>query len=110
MYRKQRRLPKSFFLSIFLAGVLLLSACSGSGTADLVHQFQSYGADFAQKAATTYHRRPAGYEAEKALGDMIYEEFTRLGFKPEFQEVNLPDGGKSRNVIVRIPGSGFTAD
>lgn len=110
MYRKQRKLPKSFFLSIFLAGVLLLSACSGAGTADLVHQFQSYGADFAKKVATTYPRRPAGSEAETALGDMIFEEFTRLGFKPEFQEVNLPDGGKSRNVIVRIPGTGFTAD
>lgn len=87
-----------------------LSACRSGRSVHLLSRFGSYGADFAARIASSYPRRPAGSEAEKMVGDMIFEEFKKLGFVPEVQDFTLGGSENSRNIIVRIPGAGFTAN
>lgn len=105
--RTSAALALCLVLSVFLS---LLTGCRSSHSVHLLSRFGSYGEDVALQIASTYPRRPAGSEAERAVGDLIYDEFEKLGFVPEVQEVPLGEGGTSRNIIVRIPGSGFTAN
>lgn len=77
---------------------------------ELLARFGSYGADRADDIAKAYPSRPAGSEAERQTGDYIIDQFRELGYVPEIQDISLGEAGSSRNIIVRIPGAGFTAN
>ncbi len=109
-YHKAGKKAKGL-LSLSLALLLIpLVSCGSKRSVHLLSRFGSYGANAALKIAASWPRREAGSEAEKQTGDYIYNEFKKIGFVPETQTVPLGGGKSSRNIIVRIPGFGFTAN
>ena len=100
-------------LCVALSLLLPLAAgCSGSETVQSKPaNYGSYGAEFAKKIASANPARSPGSEGEKKTGDLIIAEFKSLGFEPVVTEFTFQstDGQTrtSRNISVRIPGTGF---
>lgn len=107
------RYEKLVAMCVALALLLTLAAgCSGDETVKAKPAaFGSYGADFAKKIATANPARSPGSEGEKKTGDLIVAEFKSLGYEPVVTEFTFQttDGKTltSRNIEVRIPGTGF---
>lgn len=94
---------------LLVASILLLVACDDTrGQAARPADFGPEGAEFAVRMAETFPRREAGSAGEAGAADLIVEEFTRLGYAPERQTFTLSGGATSQNILVRIPGTGFT--
>ncbi len=97
-----------------LMTVLPLTACSDA--ADTNVDVANYGLDGSKLAlayAKQFPYRSPGSAQETAAGDYIIQKFKDLGFKPEVTEFTFNDTAgtslTSRNIVVVIPGSGFTA-
>lgn len=104
-----KRCCRRLLTLLLVASFLLLVACDDNrGQAALPADFGPEGAEFAVRIAEAFPRRPAGSAGEAGAADLITEEFTRLGYAPERQTFNLSGGATSQNIMVRIPGNGFT--
>lgn len=94
---------------------LLLSACDSGESSELpVADYGTYGMQTAFRFSNRYPFREAYSEDEYLSGEMIIEELETLGYEPEIQSfsVSQEDGTvkSSRNIIVRIEGSGFYSE
>ncbi|MDD2579021.1 MAG: M28 family peptidase [Eubacteriales bacterium] len=106
-------------LTISLAAVLalssfLLAACS-NGEPDQpqrIADYGRYGAAFAEKFAENYPYRSPGSAMEKAASQLIIKELTSLGYDPQLDPFTYSDQDGnvrySRNIWIRIPGTGWT--
>ncbi|NLF21063.1 MAG: M28 family peptidase [Clostridiaceae bacterium] len=97
----------SCFALIF--ALLVLVSCSDTRTVSELSRYGTYGSDFAERLASTYPARAAGTASEAASAGLIRQEFEKMGYVPEVRSFTLPEGGRSANIVVRIPGSGFVA-
>ncbi len=98
------------FVSLLLVFAFgLLVSCSGTSTAHELSLYGSYGSEIALRIASDYPKRVAGSSQENQTASLIQAAFEDLGYVPDVQTVSLPDGGSSRNIVVRIPGTGFVA-
>lgn len=108
------RARRAFIVLLIMA--LLLPAVAGcSGTAavsDRPARYGSFGADFARTLAAANPARTAGSEGESKTADMIINALRDLGFEPIITTFSFKatDGStrSSRNITVRIPGTGVT--
>lgn len=105
-----RRLRHGFMALLLCLSLILPVSCSRQKNVHLLSRFGEYGSDIARHIASLYPSRPAGSEAERQTGDYIKMVFEDLGYETEEQHIYLGNGTNSRNIIVRIPGFGFTAD
>jgi len=102
-----------FSMLLILAALLAaVSGCAGTtepGTKPA--SFGTYGPDFAKKIAKQFPARSPGSEGERMTGDLIIAEFKALGYEPTVTSFTFktPQGltKTSRNISVRIPGTGF---
>jgi alkaline phosphatase isozyme conversion protein len=109
-----------FRMPVLLLAVLLalslpltLGGCDETETQkSTVAGYGTYGSDLAEKIAAQYPLRSAGSQQEKATGDLIIKALKDLGYEPVVTEFSFVDGQgetrKSRNIAVKIEGSGFT--
>lgn len=106
-------------LTITLAAVLILSiflitSCSNGEAEDpeKIADYGRYGADFAEQFALQYPYRSPGSAIEKAASQSIIRELTALGYDPQIDPFSYTDDAGnirySRNIWVRIPGTGWT--
>ena len=91
-----------------MAQPLMLTSCKGKdkGT-DKPADYGSFGSDIAREIAGKFPDRRAYSSGESRTGDYIEEKLKELGYQPEVQSFQGPDGGSSKNYIVKIPGTGF---
>jgi alkaline phosphatase isozyme conversion protein len=105
-------------LAGFMALVLLLVLCLPLAACNEVEEepaalaaYGTYGKDFAVLLARQFPWRSPGSEQERAAAEYIVQTLTTLGYKPQLSTFTYTDtAGQaqvSRNVVVRIPGSGF---
>lgn len=100
-------------LVILLVSVsLLASACSSEGTATLVADYGTYGANWAESFAEEVPFRSPYSEGEKQAAQLIKDELEKLGYDFDVQAFSDPSNAAntSENIIVRIEGGGFRAD
>ena len=91
-----------------LAQPLLLSSCKNSNKSnEKPADYGSFGSDIAREIAGKFPDRRPYSAGESRTGSYIEEKIKELGFDPEVQSFQGPDGGSSNNYIVRIPGTGF---
>lgn len=102
------------FSMLLILAVCLAPATGCSGNAaksERPASFGSYGSDFAKKIALTLPARSPGSEGEQKTGDLIIAEFKALGYEPVVSSFTFKaaDGSSktSRNISVRIPGTGL---
>jgi alkaline phosphatase isozyme conversion protein len=102
-----------------LAAVMLtasLSACQDEqgGEVPVPADYGRYGSGLALELAETWPNRSPGSAQEQKAGQYIADEFEELGYEPEiFPFTYIDSEGRtksSQNIIVRIPGSGFTLE
>lgn len=106
------RIRLTSLLLILTLVLTAVSGCSDTTTKEVKPaSFGSYGPDFARRIATAYPARNAGSEGEQKTGDLIIAEFKALGYEPVVTSFSFKasDGSTrtSRNIAVRIPGTGF---
>ncbi len=91
-----------------MAQPLMLTSCKGKdkGT-DKPADYGSFGSDIAREIAGKFPDRRAYSSGESRTGDYIEEKLKELGYQPEVQSFQGPDGGSSKNYIVKIAGTGF---
>ncbi len=103
MITSLKRISLLVFVLLFS---LQLVACRRSSQELSPKDYGDYGAQIARRIADL-GARPSGSDAERQAADLILDELHQQGWNTEEQQVNLPSGGSSRNIIVRVPGSGF---
>jgi len=104
--------------SLLLLILLLLASPSLAGCSDAPEEtakpadYGFYGSNLAQKLADKFPYRSPGSEQEKDAGDYIVQCFKALGYQPIITEFSFQDTAgtimMSRNIVVVIPGRGFT--
>ncbi len=121
----------ALFAAIILLFMSLLTSCLGESDDEPVRlaDYGSYGADFARELAARYPGRSPGSVSEREAGDMIIRHLQDLGYEPLIEtfhfevEIDSEDSDAehnneaaatrryySRNIIVRIPGTGFLTE
>lgn len=107
---KGRKLISLALTAVFIfssaASVLLTSCKKDDGKKIRPADYGSYGSDLARKIAADHPDRKPYSEGEKATGEFIKEEMTKLKFEPEVQTFTTKNG-TSANYVVKIPGTGF---
>jgi len=107
---KGRKLISLALTAVFIfssaASVLLTSCKNDDGKKIRPADYGSYGSDLARKIAADHPDRKPYSEGEKATGEFIKEEMTKLKFEPEVQTFTTKNG-TSANYVVKIPGTGF---
>lgn len=107
---KGRKLISLALTAVFIfssaASVLLTSCKKDDGKKIRPADYGSYGSDLARKIAADHPDRKPYSEGEKATGEFIKEEMTKLKFEPEIQTFTTKNG-TSANYVVKIPGTGF---
>ena len=107
---KGRKLISLALTAVFIfssaASVLLTSCKKDDGKKIRPADYGSYGSDLARKIAADHPDRKPYSEGEKATGEFIKEEMTKLKFKPEVQTFTTKNG-TSANYVVKITGTGF---
>lgn len=107
-----RRALRALIVVLILAILAPAAAgCSGGGSAAVKPaRYGSFGAEFARTLAAANPARTAGSEGETKTGDRIIEALRDLGFEPTVTPFSFKttDGSTktSRNISVRIPGTG----
>lgn len=91
------------YLCLLLVTCILFTACKSQQKTDYSLVNESYGAEIAKKLCDL-GSRPAGSSASKQAADLIKTELQKLGYQPELQAV----ASLGNNIIVKIPGYGFT--
>lgn len=103
-----RKIIASAACVTILAQPLLLSSCKGKNkNAEKPADYGSFGSDIAREIAGKYPDRRPYSTGESQTGAYIEEKIKELGYEPEVQSFQSPDGGNSKNYIVRIAGTGF---
>lgn len=104
-------------LSCFLLIAMLfpLAACQSFKTEqeENVARYGSRGRQLALEIAEKFPFRSAGSPEEKALADYLADELKKLGYEPEIRPFSYQADGwqkQSQNVILHIPGRGFSPD
>jgi len=95
----------------------LLPACQTSTSTDVFVDYGSYGSDFALSFSSDLPFRKAFSAEEGKAADTIVAELTKLGYAPTTQDFDengqmAVRGGAvptSRNIYVKIGGSGFSS-
>lgn len=101
----------SWFLMIALTA--LAAGCSGTEeiAADQYADYGAYGSRIALNLARRYPNRSPGSNQEEEAGDLIVSLLKEAGYEPETTTFYFTDQEglmrSSRNITVRIPGSGF---
>lgn len=107
---KGRKLISLALTAVFIfssaASVLLTSCKKDDGKKIRPADYGSYGSDLARKIAADHPDRKPYSEGEKATGEFIKEEMTKLKFEPEVQTFTTKNG-TSANYVVKITGTGF---
>ena len=107
---KGRKLISLALTAVFIfssaASVLLTSCKKDDGKKIRPADYGSYGSDLARKIAADHPDRKPYSEGEKATGEFIKEEMTKLKFEPQVQTFTTKNG-TSANYVVKIPGTGF---
>ena len=107
---KGRKLISLALTAVFFfssaASVLLTSCKKDDGKKIRPADYGSYGSDLARKIAADHPDRKPYSEGEKATGEFIKEEMTKLKFEPEVQTFTTKNG-TSANYVVKITGTGF---
>ena len=107
---KGRKLIALALTAVFIfssAASLLLTSCKkDDGKKIRPADYGSYGSDLARKIAADHPDRKPYSEGEKATGEFIKEEMTKLKFEPQVQTFTTKNG-TSANYVVKIPGTGF---
>lgn len=98
---------KVLSLVMILILCLPMAACGEEKEKIKPADYGDYGAEFALKLATSFPYRSAFSSGEQGAGQMVRNELENIGYQVEVQEFQSPDGNKSCNYIVRIPGEGF---
>lgn len=97
--------------------ISLLAAMTGCGSDEpdkIIRpaDYGDYGSDFAHDFAQEWPNRTPGSVQEKQAAEAIETAFLDLGYEPEVQAFTYIGASSevisSQNVIVRIPGTGFT--
>ena len=74
--------------------------------------YGTYGSALAQKIARSYPLRSPGSTQERQTSDLLVKTLEDAGYDPQIQPFTFTDREgvvrTSRNIIVRIPGQGFT--
>lgn len=112
IFRPSLHLRLFSLLLILTVCLTVMAGCSGTTTSSTKPaSFGSYGPDFAKKIASAWPARNPGSEGEQKAGDLIISEFKALGYEPVVTSFTFKaaDGSTrtSRNISVRIPGTGF---
>lgn len=103
-----RRIMASALSLVVLAEPLFLAGCKKKNTGNAqAADYGSYGADIAREIASEFPIRSAYTPGEDKTGDYIEEKIRELGYVPEVQNFQGPDGAYSTNYIVRFEGTGF---
>lgn len=107
---KGRKLISLALTAVFIfssaTSVLLTSCKKDDGKKIRPADYGSYGSDLARKIAADHPDRKPYSEGEKATGEFIKEEMTKLKFEPEVQTFTTKNG-TSANYVVKITGTGF---
>lgn len=107
---KGRKLISLALTAVFIfssaVSVLLTSCKKDDGKKIRPADYGSYGSDLARKIAADHPDRKPYSEGEKATGEFIKEEMTKLKFEPEVQTFTTKNG-TSANYVVKITGTGF---
>ena len=108
MTRTPHKLIRSVALFLAVLFIPLLSGCDDE-EAEIFAAYGYYGANLAETLAKAQPYRAAYSGGEWETGEAIIAELQRLGYEVEIQEFGVgdTDTGRSRNLIVHIPGQGF---
>ncbi|MDW7657776.1 MAG: M28 family peptidase [Bacillota bacterium] len=98
--------------TLLIALVIMTTGCSEvEETTDKLADYGVFGSRFALSLARQFPNRSPGSEQEKLAGDLIIRTLTDAGYKPDVKTFFFTDATEqmrsSRNIIVKIPGSGF---
>lgn len=113
---REKKIPRrergyAFLLAFLVLIPVLLAACDTPAAAVRPAEYGSYGAEAATHIARSWPAREAGTDQEQAAADYIAAELRAMGYSPEIQNFIYIDSQdqefESRNVLVRIPGTGF---
>ena len=103
-----RKIIAAAVCSMFLVQPVLLTSCKGKEkSTEKPADYGSYGSDIAREIAAKYPDREAYSNGEAQTGAYIEEKIKELGYQPEAQSFQGPDGRTSKNYIVRVEGTGF---
>ncbi|NLW12133.1 MAG: M28 family peptidase [Clostridiaceae bacterium] len=104
-----------FLTLIFVAALIIaMTGCNDEAPTEVSKpaNYGEYGSDFAYDLASNWPYRSPGSRQEKQAADAIEQAFSDLGYEPEVQAFTYigadSDIISSQNIIVRIPGAGFT--
>ncbi len=107
----RRSLVSCLLVAVLFVLSLPLAACSNeTGSVQSVADYGTYGSALAEKLASDYPFRSPGSAQETAAGDYLIKCFKDLGYQAVATEFSYSDAGgshKSRNIAVKISGSGF---
>jgi alkaline phosphatase isozyme conversion protein len=105
------------FISIITFTLLLSLVIMATGCSEVEEitgqsaDYGVYGSRFALSLARQYPNRSPGSEQEKLAGDLIIRTLSDTGYEPVVTTFFFTDETEelrsSRNIIVKIPGSGF---
>lgn len=103
---------KNRLIILLVSLSMLVSACSADDTTSLVADYGSYGAEWAESFAAEVPFRSPYSQGELQAAQLIEEELDKLGYDYKIQEFSDPANASnmSKNIVVRIEGSGFRAD
>ncbi|MGI6077099.1 MAG: M28 family peptidase [Fastidiosipilaceae bacterium] len=97
---------------VFTILLLIISGCSNEDEEVALADYGTYGRALALEIAEDYPYRGPYSEAAAEVADLIYNEFSGLGYEPQRQSFSASEEGEfegqeSENIIVKIPGRGF---
>lgn len=103
-----------FALLIVVIMVISITGCDRDDQVEFMKpaDFGEFGSDFAREFANDWPNRTPGSIQEKNAAGAIEQAFSNLGYDPEVQAFTYVGENSeiigSQNIIVRIPGKGFT--
>lgn len=102
-----KQLAKTLIITLILS--IGITACNSDTTTKSNINIGLEGVDFAKSLSNMYPFRKAYSAEEKAASALIIETLDDMGYEPKITEFTNKNK-KSQNIILKIPGTGFTLD